>query len=76
MTGGTLVRMGGKRKRAVRVARERAYRGWDDDPDDGSAGVREPRRPEPLGPSSGAGERPPPEDPMTIEETQCLIERT
>jgi hypothetical protein len=33
----------------------------DDDPDDGSAGVREPRRPKPLGPMSGAGERPIPE---------------
>jgi hypothetical protein len=34
--------------------------GLDDDPD-GSAGVREPRRPKPLGPMSGAGERPVPE---------------
>jgi hypothetical protein len=32
-----------------------------DDPDDGAAGVREPRRPKPLGPMSGAGERPIPE---------------
>ncbi|QFZ17320.1 hypothetical protein [Saccharothrix syringae] len=55
---------------------EPPYPGWDDDePDDGSAGVREPRRPKPFGPVSGAGERPPPEDPILVEETQCLIER-
>lgn len=36
---------------------------WLDDEDDpdGSAGVREPRRPKPLGPMSGAGELPEPE---------------
>ncbi|GAA1281993.1 hypothetical protein [Saccharothrix xinjiangensis] len=68
--------MGTRGRKAVRVARELAYRGTGDDPDDGSAGVREPRRPRPLGPSGGAGERPPPEDPITSEETQCLIERT
>jgi hypothetical protein len=34
--------------------------GFDDDAD-GSAGVREPRRPKPPGPMSGAGERPVPE---------------
>ncbi len=38
---------------------------WSDDPDDtddpGSAGVREPRRPKPVGPMSGAGARPVPE---------------
>ncbi|RKT53189.1 hypothetical protein [Saccharothrix australiensis] len=50
--------------------------GWTDDPDDGSAGVREPRRPKPLGPSSGAGERPIPDDPVAVEASQCLIERT
>jgi hypothetical protein len=44
--------------------------GWDelgfddDDPGSGSAGVREPRHPKPLGPMSGAGEKPTPE-PMT-----------
>jgi hypothetical protein len=32
-----------------------------DDPDDGSAGVREPRRPKPKGPVSGAGALPEPE---------------
>ncbi|HEX5118274.1 MAG TPA: hypothetical protein VFW65_24075 [Pseudonocardiaceae bacterium] len=37
----------------------------DDDPgDDGSAGVREPRRPKPKGPVSGAGARPAPEAPL------------
>ena len=39
---------------------------WDDDDlgfddDAGSAGVREPRNPEPFGPMSGAGEKPMPE---------------
>lgn len=35
--------------------------GDDDDGPDGSAGVREPRRPKPFGPMSGAGELPEPE---------------
>lgn len=38
--------------------------GWfprEDDPEGGTAGVREPRRPKPSGPMSGAGERPVPE---------------
>jgi hypothetical protein len=40
-------------------------RGSDDDPgDDGSAGVREPRRPKPKGPVSGAGALPDPEPPL------------
>ncbi len=34
--------------------------------DDGSAGVREPRRPKQLGPMSGAGALPPPEPPAMI----------
>jgi hypothetical protein len=34
------------------------------DDDGGSAGVREPRHPKPLGPMSGAGEKPTPE-PLT-----------
>ncbi|MFT7837408.1 hypothetical protein Q5530_14780 [Saccharothrix sp. BKS2] len=72
--------MSGRRSRtAVRVARSGA-RGGSDGPDDGlddgSAGVREPRRPRPLGPNGGAGERPLPQDPTPIEETQCRIERT
>jgi hypothetical protein len=33
---------------------------------DGSAGVREPRRPKPLGPMSSAGERPMPEPEFAI----------
>lgn len=37
-----------------------------DDDDDGSAGVREPRRPKPLGPMSDAGALPEPEPPMLI----------
>ncbi len=37
----------------------------DDQPgDDGSAGVREPRRPKPKGPVSGAGVLPEPEPPL------------
>jgi hypothetical protein len=37
----------------------------DDNPgDDGSAGVREPRRPRPFGPMSGAGALPEPEVPL------------
>ena len=38
--------------------------GWFDDDQDGSAGVREPRRPMPLGPMSGAAEAPPPAEPL------------
>jgi hypothetical protein len=39
--------------------------GWfDDDDSDGSAGVREPRHPMPLGPMSGAGEALPPAEPL------------
>jgi hypothetical protein len=38
-----------------------------DGPDgDGSAGVREPRHPKPLGPMSSAGERPMPEQDFAI----------
>jgi len=36
---------------------------WDKD-GDGSAGVREPRRPRPLGPMSAAGEALPPAEPL------------
>ncbi|HVV22030.1 MAG TPA: hypothetical protein VHF06_21535 [Pseudonocardiaceae bacterium] len=37
----------------------------DDNPgDDGSAGVREPRRPKPTGPVSGAGALPEPQPPL------------
>jgi hypothetical protein len=50
--------------------------GWDDEPGDGSAGVREPRHPKPFGPTSGAGERPIPDEPIAVKESQCLIERT
>lgn len=39
---------------------------WDDYGDDGSAGVREPRHPTPLGPMSDAGELPIPEPPVMI----------
>jgi len=40
--------------------------GFFDDGDEGpgSAGVREPRRPKPLGPMAGAGEAVPPEPPL------------
>ncbi|TQM80471.1 hypothetical protein FHX81_2805 [Saccharothrix saharensis] len=60
----------------MHVGGEFPYDGWDDEPDDGAAGVREPRHPQPLGPVSGAGERPIPDDPIAVKETQCLIERT
>ncbi|MBB5808343.1 hypothetical protein F4560_008111 [Saccharothrix ecbatanensis] len=61
----------------VHVGRELPYEdGWDDEPGDGSAGVREPRHPRPLGPTSGAGERPIPDEPIAVKESQCLIERT
>jgi hypothetical protein len=43
--------------------------GWQDDDDgydDGSAGVREPRHPKPLGPMSDAGASPEPEPPAMI----------
>jgi hypothetical protein len=39
---------------------------WDDDEFGGAAGVREPRRPLPLGPMSGAGELPLPEPPVHL----------
>ncbi|MEU4739344.1 hypothetical protein AB0G02_02615 [Actinosynnema sp. NPDC023658] len=55
---------------------ELPFDGWDDDPDDGSAGVREPRHPRPLGPTSGMGERPIPDEPIAVKETMCLIEPT
>ncbi len=38
----------------------------DDDGHDGSAGVREPRRPKPLGPMSDAGELPMPQESTMI----------
>jgi hypothetical protein len=38
----------------------------DDEGEGGSAGVREPRRPKPLGPMSGAGELPTPEPPTYL----------
>jgi hypothetical protein len=37
---------------------------WGDEGGDGSAGVREPRRPKPLGPMSDAGEAPLPPPPL------------
>jgi hypothetical protein len=40
--------------------------GGGDSPDDGSSGVREPRRPKPFGPVSGAGQRPVPDDPIAV----------
>jgi hypothetical protein len=40
--------------------------GPDDDGDDGSAGVREPRHPKPLGPMSDAGALPVPVPPQLI----------
>jgi hypothetical protein len=43
------------------------YRDEGDGPDgDGSAGVREPRHPKPLGPMSSAGERPMPQQDFAI----------
>lgn len=45
-----------------------AYPGaWpdDDDGEEGSAGVREPRHPKPM-PLSGVGEKPPPEPPVYL----------
>ena len=41
--------------------------GWnDDDGDAGSAGVREPRHPKPLGPRADAGELPIPQPPLVV----------
>lgn len=90
MTGGTLDVMADESRRPpgrpwpwrrptrdpVHVGGEFPYDGWNDEPDDGSAGVREPRHPQPFGPVSGAGERPIPDDPIAVKETLCLIERT
>lgn len=39
----------------------------DDDGGDGSAGVREPRRPLPLGPVAGAAYAPPPAEPLVAQ---------
>ena len=41
--------------------------GGDDDDDWGSAGVREPRRPLPLGPMAGAGEAVPSDPPLAAQ---------
>ncbi|HEV3355312.1 MAG TPA: hypothetical protein VG247_00885 [Pseudonocardiaceae bacterium] len=58
---------GKQRKQGSRSAQRESvtadpnYRDGGDGPDgDGTAGVREPRRPKPLGPMSSAGERPMP----------------
>lgn len=55
-------------RRGRRPARDKvtADPGWQpgDDPDEGTAGVREPRRPKPSGPLSGAGALPEPEPPL------------
>lgn len=40
--------------------------GDDDDPDAGSAGVREPRHPKPLGPLADAGELPLPQQQFVV----------
>jgi hypothetical protein len=65
---------GGKGRRGVsrRAKREAVPAGpgddsWNDDEGDaGSAGVREPRRPKPLGPMADAGELPVPEPQLAI----------
>ena len=70
---------GGRGRRGVsrRAARESVFwnnpwddfdysDGGDDNGDDGSAGVREPRHPMPLGPMSDAGALPEPEPPQMI----------
>jgi hypothetical protein len=58
-----------RRRERIRQERERVIADLPrdqgpDDPDAGSAGVREPRLPKPLGPMSGAGQRPLPEPPL------------
>lgn len=62
---------GGRGRRGVfrRAPRESVPDGYgwrDDEDDDGSAGVREPRHPKPFGPMSGAGALPEPEPPVMI----------
>lgn len=75
MTGGTLDDMaeneearrprGRRGRRPTREAVPADTGRPDDEPgDDGSAGVREPRRPKPKGPVSGAGALPEPEPPL------------
>lgn len=56
------------RREAVPADPTGGYDDWwtDDEGDEGSAGVREPRRPTPLGPRSGAGALPEPEPPVTV----------
>lgn len=59
---------GGRRARREEVPADPS--GWfgdGDGPDgDGSAGVREPRRPKPVGPNASAGQRPEPEPDFAI----------
>lgn len=70
-----------KRPKRVKVSRRLKYRrpkreavpagpgdDWngDDQGDAGSAGVREPRRPKPLGPLADAGELPLPDPPLMV----------
>ncbi|MGK3202169.1 hypothetical protein [Amycolatopsis sp. MEPSY49] len=66
----------GKRRKVARQLKygspadpaDRLDRGWDDDSeDDGGVGVREPRRPLPPSPVSGAGARPLPETVIAAE---------
>lgn len=47
------------------------FGGWPEDGGDGSAGVREPRHPKPFGPMSGAGEAPPPAEPLFARLADC-----
>jgi hypothetical protein len=56
----------GRRGRSQQRQSVTADPGRDDDHpgDDGSAGVREPRRPKPKGPVSGAGVLPEPQPPL------------
>lgn len=49
---------------AMPSAAPEEVRRWFDDDDEGSAGVREPRHPKPLGPMAGAGEAVPEEPPL------------
>jgi hypothetical protein len=59
---------GTRRARRESVAAEvrKFLDGGDGPDDDGSAGVREPRRPKPLGPMSSAGERPMPQQEFAV----------
>jgi len=56
-----------RRREPVPAAAPSEIGRWFDEDDGGSAGVREPRRPKPLGPMAGAAEAVPADPPLAAE---------